>query len=128
MTKHPCRRATGVVGLFFLAIALGLVSCHARLRNRDARIDAILRTSSDCEQLTATVFIAYETGYVGLSGDDAAMHIAKQLEQNPFIVAVECHGDSDFAMQCQTQAMPAWYFFGHRNTLAATLWPFHDYP
>jgi len=117
-----------VVGLFCLAMVLGLVSCHARLRNRDARLDAILRTSSDCDKLSDTVFIAYETGYVGLSGDEAAKHIASQLELNPFIVAVECHGDSDFAMQCQTQAMPCWYFFGNRNTLGAALWPFHDSP
>ena len=121
------RRFALTSALLCLTLAVGVVSCRVRLRNRDAQLDEVLRTSSDCGRLSKAVFVGYETGYAWLSDDEAAMHIAKQLELNPFVVAVESHGASDFAMRCQTDSMPCWFFFNHRYTLVA-LWPFHDLP
>ena len=128
MTR-PSPRNTLVRGLVVcLVLATAIVSCKARLTIRDSRLDELLRSSTDRKLLCSTVFTAYSTGYAGLSGDRAAEYVASQLAHNPEVDAVECHGDSDFAVRFRGDRWPETFILTSTRSRLWAFWPFHDMP
>ena len=121
MTRTRLHIGAGLAALVCVSIVASVLSCQSWLGRRDAQMDALLSSSPDGSVLSQAVFAAYENGYVGFTGEEAAERIAEQLRHNPLIEGVECRGDSYFEVKFRDRKLSEVYILSTRATFTMPL-------